>query len=97
MLCQLLEEVPSTCCKCQGPLCLRQQVLNLALGEDEEVMCLNCLAADNNKSSAELLDSLATYIVGRECFAKPWLRYASVDYCPDKLGCIPAVCFKARP
>lgn len=94
--CPLLNEVSSVCCKCQAPLCLRQQVLNLALGEDEEVMCLECLAADNNKSRSELLENLATYIANRECFAKPWLRYASVDFCPDPLGCIPAVCFKAR-
>lgn len=72
-------------------------MLNLALGEDQEVMCLNCLAADNNKSSSELLENLAAYIANRECFAKPWRRYASVDYCPDPLGCIPAVCFKPSP
>jgi hypothetical protein len=95
--CPLLDEVPSACCKCQAQLCLRQQVLNLALGEDQEVMCLNCLAADNNKSSSELLENLAAYIANRECFAKPWRRYASVDYCPDPLGCVPAVCFKPSP
>ncbi|CAN5203451.1 hypothetical protein BH11CYA1_BH11CYA1_32370 [soil metagenome] len=93
--CPLLDDVPSTCCKCQAGLCLRQQVLNLALGEDQDLMCLNCLAADNNKSNTELLEGLAAYIANRECFAKPWSRYASVDFCPNPLGCIPEVCFKA--
>jgi len=91
--CQLIEEIPSVCQSCAADLCLRQQVLNLALGEEKEVLCLNCLAADNNKSAEQLLQSLSEYIVSRECFAKQWRRYASRDFCPDPQGCLPTVCF----
>ncbi len=71
-------------------------MLNLALGEDKDVLCLKCLAADNNKSAEELLDSLAAYIVSRECFAKQWKLYAAQDVCPDPVGCLPTLCFSKR-
>ena len=96
MTCLLLDDVPSHCHSCGNALCLRQQVLNLALGEEEQVLCLACLAVDNGQSKEELLLSLAAYIVNRECFLKSWDRYESRDFCPDPQGCLPDLCFIVR-
>jgi hypothetical protein len=91
--CLLIDDLPAVCFNCAAPLCLRQQVLNLALGEVVELLCLSCLAADNNKSAAEMLTSLMPYVASRECFAKEWARYLTVDFCPNSGGCLPEICF----
>lgn len=90
----LVEGAARLCHKCQAPLCLRKQVINLALGLTEEMMCLSCLGKENEQDPRELLEGLRDYIDQRECFAKQWRRYESVDYCPDRHGCISDVCFK---
>ncbi|MBX9939089.1 MAG: hypothetical protein K2Y32_07545 [Candidatus Obscuribacterales bacterium] len=89
----LIEGLPTACAECGALICLRQQVLNLALGEDETLLCLPCLAQDNESSSEELLVRLAQYIQGRDCFLKEWSRYCDRSYCPNPDGCLPAVCF----
>lgn len=69
-------------------------MINLALGFTDQMYCLACLGNQNEKSPADLLDSLKDYISSRECFAKQWVRYSSVNYCPDPAGCIPDECFR---
>jgi hypothetical protein len=90
---RLIEGLEAICCRCQKSLCLRQQVLNLALGTDQGLMCLACLAADNGKERGQLLSELGPYVVSRECFMKEWSKYESEDACPDREGCLPKTCF----
>ncbi len=89
----LVDGAALLCFKCQAPLCLRKQVINLALGLTEEMMCLSCLAQEHGQSPSELLQGLQDYINSRECFAKQWRRYSSIAFCPDAVGCVPAACF----
>lgn len=89
----LIEGLESSCCRCQSPLCLRQQVLNLALGADKDLMCLACLASDNGQDREQLLAQLGPYVVSRECFLKEWSKYKSEEACPDREGCLPKSCF----
>lgn len=94
--CQLIEDLPTHCRRCQSPLCLRQQVLNLALGEDSELLCLSCLAQDNDSQSEKLLKDVGAYISGRECFAKEWDKYLDSSFCPSPLTCYPDICFAGQ-
>jgi hypothetical protein len=91
--CLLIENLSTHCTKCSKALCLRQQVLCLALGEDENLLCLTCLAAENAKSEGELLAGLKDYIAGRDCFKKEWIRYENVSFCPQPGTCLPEICF----
>ena len=84
---------PSACTDCGAPLCLRKQVLNLALGNVEKMWCLNCLAAENKKTPTDVLTGVKSYVLSRECFSKEWKKYKTVEYCPDPDGCLPSVCF----
>jgi hypothetical protein len=88
-----VKDVPTDCCRCGAPLCLRKQVVNLALGNTEQMYCLQCISEESQQSPAEVLDGLKHYIDQRDCFKKEWLRYESVEFCPDRAGCIPDVCF----
>jgi hypothetical protein len=90
----LVDGAPRACHRCEAPLCLRKQVVNLALGLTEQMMCLECLARDNAQNARELLEGLQDYIQGRDCFAKQWRRYESVEFCPDKKNCLPDQCFQ---
>lgn len=89
----LLNDVAGNCCACSRPLCLRQQVLNLALGNVEEVYCLPCLGRQSDRTALEVLNSLKPYIEGRNCFAKQWRLYLNESNCPDRHGCHPQACF----
>lgn len=89
----LVDGAPRECVRCSAQLCLRKQVINLALGMAEEMFCLDCLARENSQDAREVLESVKDYIHGRECFAKQWKRYSSVEYCPDRGGCVPDSCF----
>lgn len=91
----LMEGLRADCFKCRAPLCLRQQVLNLALGEEEDFLCLRCLAQENGQTREVLLERTAAYVLSRDCFKKPWLKYESVEFCPDREGCLPGLCFKS--
>ncbi|MBX9674185.1 MAG: hypothetical protein K2X70_12125 [Candidatus Obscuribacterales bacterium] len=77
----LIAELPSTCANCGAPVCLREQVLNLALGQDERIDCLPCLAELNDCDARELFERLESYIKGRECFNKQWVLYTGQDAC----------------
>ena len=81
------------CAGCGARLCLRKQVVNLALGHVDRMWCLTCLSLESGQSPAEILSGLKAYIQGRDCFRKEWVRYESVEYCPDRQGCLPGICF----
>ncbi len=91
---QLMDGMAERCALCQKQLRLRQQVLNLALGEEKHLQCLSCLAADNDTGAEELLTRLAAYVRGRHCFLKEWRRYTGLKDCPSPDTCLPNVCFE---
>lgn len=88
-----VEPVLLTCGRCAKAICLRQHVINLALGNTEEMFCLDCLGDDGSKSGEEVLAGIKTYVLQRECFRKEWVRYENVKYCPDPEHCFPQTCF----
>jgi hypothetical protein len=89
----LIEGLETSCSSCGQPLCLRQQVLNLALGTEQDLLCLACLAKENGKTREEMLVDMGPYVLSRECFYKQWRLYKSDADCPDPLGCLPKNCF----
>ncbi len=89
----LVAGAPLSCFGCGAELCLRKQVINLALGNVERMWCLLCLSREAGQSPQEILSGLKTYIQGRNCFLKEWVRYETVESCPDQQGCLPLVCF----
>ncbi len=89
----LIPGTPVVCCQCASSLCLRKQVLNLALGETEKFLCLFCLAAAHQQPPEELLQQMRDYVLSRDCFKKQWQRYLSVEYCPCPNDCLPDHCF----
>lgn len=91
-----IEGAPGRCEVCGAPLCLRKQVINLALGNTDEMLCLKCLGEDSDKTAEEVLVSVKEYVYKRDCFRKEWQRYASMDFCPDPKGCFPGQCFKGE-
>jgi hypothetical protein len=90
----LLPELPSNCSHCGKAICLRQQVINLALGYTEDLKCLICLASEHDQTPESLLASTRDYVMRRDCFSKEWIKYKTRDFCPDKLGCFPDICFR---
>lgn len=88
-----VDDVPTQCSKCGAALCLRKQVINLALGNVEAVYCLDCLAVIEQEAPQKLISGLAGYIMGRDCFRKEWVRYKGVEDCPQPSTCIPETCF----
>ena len=85
--------MPVVCADCGAPLCLRKQVVNLALGNVESMWCLVCLGREAGKSGEDVLAGIVPYIRSRDCFAREWRRYLNADYCPDPGGCFPGTCF----
>jgi len=90
---QLIEGLETICARCRRELCLRQQVLNLALGAEQDLLCLTCLAQDNGNSREQMLANLGPYVISRECFAREWKKYGDRGACPDPVGCLPENCF----
>jgi len=88
-----MDKMPADCSNCKRPLCLRQQVMNLTVGNTDEMFCLECLGKESDRKSVEVLLTLKGYALGRECFAKEWRRYKGVEDCPDRQGCFPNQCF----
>lgn len=77
------EHFPYTCDRCNTPVCERQTLLALALGVEEETLCINCLEAKEGVSQSVFLPKTKRYINNRACFKKPWdacLPYAQT--CP---------------
>ena len=70
--------------------------MNLAVGNTDELFCLECLGNESDRKAVEVLLTLKGYALGRECFAKEWRRYVVEDDCPDRLGCFPGECFSPK-
>lgn len=90
----LIDGISTACAECSRKLCLRQQVLNMALGFTERLLCLHCLALENDKEPDEMLADLKVYIYSRECFKSQWIKYLTESYCPSPKECYPSVCFE---
>jgi|SRR6516162_2091578 hypothetical protein len=89
----LLEQAPKLCSKCGKAICLRKQVINLVLGNEEEMFCLVCLGADSGQEARQVLLTAKEYIKSRDCFKKEWIKYEDKSYCPDPKGCFLTDCF----
>lgn len=70
-----------TCDRCGQPLCERVQLMNLSLNYEEEIYCLNCLAAEQGMSEPELAEFTKEYIQSRDCFKTPWDKF-NAKPCP---------------
>lgn len=97
-----VQGAPTHCRTCGAVLCIRKQVINLALGNVEEHFCLNCLAKSEHETPENLVSGMVGYIMGRDCFRKEWVRYKGIEDCPEPTTCIPQTCFnksdeQARP
>ena len=89
----LVAAAPDRCAQCGAPLCLRKQVINLALGNTDRMNCLVCLGQEGGQLPDEVLSGIKAYVLSRDCFRKEWERYHGVEYCPDPQGCFPDRCF----
>lgn len=90
----IVEKAPLHCAQCGARLCLRKQVINLSLGNAEEMLCLVCLSNNNSKAPQEVLSQMRAYVVGRQCFRNQWLKYRNESYCPEPDNCFPDICFE---
>lgn len=88
-----VEGALSTCSKCGAGLCIRKQVINLAMGNVEAAFCLVCLAQIEQETPEKVISGLVGYIMGRDCFRKECLRYSGIPDCPEPKTCIPQTCF----
>ena len=61
-----------TCDRCGGPVCERQQIMNLALDNVDDLYCLGCLAEEQAMTQPELAEFARDYVCSRECFKTPW-------------------------
>jgi hypothetical protein len=86
----------SHCSKCNSALCVRKQVINLALGNVDDMFCLICLGKDSEREPEEVLEGIKTYILSRPCFKKEWVKYPDVSYCPEPESCFPGMCFQSN-
>jgi hypothetical protein len=87
-----IKDLPG-CSSCSHRLCLRQKVINLALGNTEIMYCLDCLGEKENNPPERLLAKIKDYTKARECFHKEWIKYKDVSYCPEPESCFPKTCF----
>ncbi len=84
---------PTECSRCGAALCIRKQVINLALGNVDALFCLVCLAQNEQETPENLVSGMVGYIMGRDCFRKEWVRYKDIGDCPAPTTCIPQTCF----
>jgi len=89
----LIEQAPQHCSKCGKAICLRKQVINMVLGNTDEMFCLICLGASEGNEPRDVLLTAKDYVKRRECFDKEWRKYADKSYCPDPEGCFIRDCF----
>lgn len=91
---QCIEGGQSHCSECQQPLCLRKQVINLALGHVEAMFCLSCLGKGSEREPLDVLSGVKSYVLSRPCFKKEWVKYPDRSYCPQPESCLPEACFE---
>lgn len=70
-----------SCDQCGAPVCERVQLMNLALGYEADLYCLDCLAQLQDMPADELAAFAKSYISSRDCFKAPWLKFNARD-CP---------------
>jgi hypothetical protein len=92
----LIDTMPTVCHKCQTALCMRQQVLNMAQGDLDAMLCLSCMAQDCAKEPEQVLLDVGAYILSRQCFSTEWIKYADSSACPFATTCLPDVCFTVK-
>ena len=83
----------NNCFSCQNPLCIRESVINLALGNEDKMHCIFCLAKIENVSAEVLLKQIYNYVKRRDCLNNEWKKYKVKANCPNLLNCLPDVCF----
>lgn len=89
-----IDDVARECSLCSSPLCLRQQVMNLSLGNLEAVKCLACITSESVDDAETVLGGLRHYIFKRACFKTQWDRYGDRNACPYPEECYPDACFE---
>jgi hypothetical protein len=89
----LVDGAPVACENCSAPLCLRKQVLNLAVGNIEAMHCLRCLGMESEQEPDEMLAGMKLYVLSRDCLRKEWEKYECASYCPQPESCYPSICF----
>jgi hypothetical protein len=71
------------CDRCNAPVCERQALIALALGVEEETLCMACLEIQEGLAQAVFLPKTKRYIQSRDCFKKPWNAVAEhAKNCP---------------
>jgi hypothetical protein len=76
------------CASCGAVVCLRQKIINLALGADEKMDCLACLSRKQSNTPEQVLSTIVPYVLSRQCFAKPWLSQTQCRSCADPVHCL---------
>lgn len=71
-------------------------MINLALGNVDEMFCLNCLGTESSRSPDEVLTGIKEYVLSRACFKKEWMKYPNVSFCPEPHSCYPDSCFTSH-
>jgi hypothetical protein len=69
------------CLACSAPVCERVMIMNLALGYEDDIFCLTCLAQDIGASSADIAEQARDYVMARDCFRSPWSKF-DASACP---------------
>lgn len=67
--------------------------MNLALGYVEEQYCLNCLSKMHSQDMDSMFDFVHSYIQGRDCFKKEWIKMTQRSECPLPNSCVIHKCF----
>ena len=68
-------------------------MINLALGNIDEMFCLNCLGRESARDPENVLTGIKDYVLSRACFKKEWAKYPKVSFCPEPHACYPESCF----
>ena len=82
-------EASISCHSCAKELCVREKVINMAMGRVEVMYCLACLGKREDVQPEQLLAKIKNYILSRQCFQKEWVKYKDLSFCPDPKHCLP--------
>lgn len=87
-------EFPFPCPRCNQNICRRAYTMSLALGYAEEQYCLGCLAKMHDQDIESMFDFIYSYVQGRDCFKKEWMKMKEKIECPLPNNCVIGKCFK---
>ncbi|MEW5821971.1 MAG: hypothetical protein AB1782_17385 [Cyanobacteriota bacterium] len=62
------------CSKCQGCICERVYIINIALGYLDNYLCLKCISENQSVKDSEIFENLCEYINSRPCFKADWQK-----------------------